>query len=63
MRDSIALRGFIAQALLAERLAQRERDAKIADEWNDTIGAPGGDASFRGTAVVARLVAAAIRQS
>jgi hypothetical protein len=43
--------------------AQKERDAKIADEWNDTIGEPGGDASFRGTAVVARLVATAIRQS
>jgi hypothetical protein len=32
MRDSAALRGFIAQAILSERLAQKERDAKIAED-------------------------------
>lgn len=60
MRGSIALRGFIAQALLTERLAQKERDAKMVE----AIGSVGRDwalTSFMGS--LRRDIAAAIRQS
>ena len=66
MRDSIALRGFIAQALLSERLAQKERDAKFGDAWDSppALRLAAGEMTaqeMRTARAVARGIAAAIR--